>query len=101
MTIQNSGSSNSLDGEVAYHLEPSLLASESPDISTMKTISLEVYQRLVKASVDVFKQGDAIQKLNGLIADKDATIKRLQNEISTLNRNVKNMAHLSNVCNSL
>lgn len=62
------------------------------------TISSELYKKLVQHSVDVLKLEDTVQKLNDLISDKDVTIQQLKNEISTINRKVKNMDHLSAVC---
>lgn len=61
------------------------------------TIPNEVYQRLLKASVDVFKAKDTIKRLNDLICSKNDIIDRLKEENSTLNRKVINMDHLSNV----
>lgn len=86
----------------ALGLEPSFSDfAGSPDIGATKTISSELYQRLLRASVDVYKQKDTIQKLKDLNSDKDLTIQRLKNEVSTLKRKVINMDHLSAVCNLL
>lgn len=61
------------------------------------TITNEIYQRLLKDSVDMYKANDSIKRLNNLIRTKDATIEHLQNEVSIINRKLLNMDKLSNV----
>lgn len=61
------------------------------------TITNEIYQRLMQASVDVYKANENIKKLNGIISYKDAKIKELQKEVSVMKRKVMNMDKLSNV----
>lgn len=89
----------SSDTEVSCGIDPeSSFESLPTDIDTSTvTISNEVYQRLLKASVDVYKANDTIKKLNDSIRNKNAKIKELQKEVSVIKRKVINMDKLPNV----
>lgn len=86
----------SSDEEILCDDVESSFESISTDKSTV-TITNEIYRRLMKASVDVYKSNEDIKKLNGIISNKDAKIKELQNEISVMKRSVMNMDKLSKV----
>lgn len=87
------------DREVSCDIDPeSIFESFSTDIDTSTvTISNEVYHKLMRASVDIYKANDTIKNLKDLIRNKDAKIIELQKEVSVIKPKVINMDKLSNV----
>lgn len=93
--FQNNDISSDRDISCSIDSESSFESSSIVIDTSTVTISNEVYQRLLKASTDVYKANDTIEKLKDTIRKKDAKIEEIQKECSVLKRNAINWNQLS------